>query len=109
MFIKEIRLNRIDRRSIAWNRDKGWGPEVEIPITSLGIIRCSHYGSNLSWFIKAATIAKEDFPFLTDEDIEIVKYGGKNSGTFGIEFKLPDMETAPEGYSEVYNVERTTT
>lgn len=75
---------------------------------TIGVIRNPNYGSPLNWFTEAANIAKADFPELTDNDIKIVQYGGSYyKGTFGIEFTLPDMYEAPEGYKEIYQLELT--
>ena len=57
------------------------------PSSSRGVIRERNYDNRFSKFQALVQEAKSDFPYLTDEDIEIVHYGGGSySGTWGIEF-----------------------
>ena len=107
-FLKEIRLNRIEYRTVHYNCTTDTETKENVKVGTVGVIRFPHYGSYLNQFIEAANIAKADFPYLTDADIKVVHYGGdRYKGTFGIEFNLPDMESAPEGYSEIHQLELT--
>jgi hypothetical protein len=72
------------------------------------VIRTNCYGSRLSTFNKLATIAKETYPMLTDDDIEIVHFGGdRYARTYGIEFTPPDGHTVHDGWQQISELERT--
>ena len=106
MFIKEIRLSRTEYRTVAWHTADNSETKANVKVGTVGIIRFNHYGSGLDVINQAAAIAKKDFPCLTDEKIKVVQYGGdRYRGTFGIEFNLPDMEIAPEGYRIIDKLE----
>ena len=71
--------------------------------------RCSIYekvsGNNLERLNRLANIAKEDFPFLEERDIDVVLFGGTRiKGVFGIEF---DLDFIPNGYELVSELEDT--
>ena len=73
--------------------------------SNTAIIRENSYGSKLSKFTKLFAEAKKDFPYLEEEDIEIVKYGGERyAKTFGIEFYAT---TVPEEYARISQLEYT--
>ena len=69
--------------------------------------RCSIYemiyGDNLERLNRLANIAKEDFPFLEERDIDVVLFGGTRiKGIFGIGF---DLDFIPNGYELVSELE----
>lgn len=71
------------------------------------VIRENSYGSRLSKFLRLIEEAKKDFPSLTDEDIEIVKYAGERyAKTFGIEFEITNQEI-PAEYIRISQLENT--
>ena len=72
------------------------------------VIRERAYGSRMSKFLKLIEVAKNDFPGLKDEDIEIVKYAGERyAKTFGIEFTVPDGLTVQFDYNRISQLEYT--
>lgn len=75
------------------------------PASNRGVIRTNTYGSQLSMFLELAAIAKQDFPYLTEDNIEIVHYGGERyAKTFGIEFPAHGV---PDDYQIISQLELT--
>ena len=65
------------------------------------VIRTDTYGSSLEFFIDLYNVAKEDFPKLSEKDVQIVQYGGRHyRGTFGIEFCMSEGTKIPDSYQE---------
>lgn len=65
-------------------------------------IKPNNYSSRIPQILEMVAIAKEDFPFLKDEDIHTVAYDGDRwKRQTGIEFQVPDSTTIPEGWNEV--------
>ena len=76
------------------------------PESQTAVIRAGHYGSKLAMFIQMFQKALEDFPSLSTQDVEVVRYGGKHyAKTFGIEFKVGHY--APEEYTRISQLEYT--
>ena len=74
---------------------------------ALCVVRSNCYGSRLDYLLQLAAAAREDFPHLTDEDIEIKHYAGRHyARTFGIEFNVP-VADVPDSYKEIREVEHT--
>jgi len=68
------------------------------------VIRTNSYSSSLSYFNELIEIAKNDFPELIDDNIEIVQYGGERiKRIFGIEFYPTNY--VPSSYNEIQNLE----
>lgn len=56
------------------------------------------YGKSLGYILELAEIARQDVPTLTDDDIDVVVYGGdRRRKMYGVEF---DSKVLPEGYTE---------
>lgn len=71
------------------------------------IIRTDTYVSTLQHFLDLLEEARQDFPDLKPEDVEIKHYGGiRYAGTYGIEFKVTHADV-PKCYSPVKMVEAT--
>ncbi len=67
------------------------------------VIRTDTYNSSFGHFSRLFRIAKETFPNLTEEEVEIVQYGGNYAKyTFGIEW---NSEIEP---SEMWSVGKNT-
>ena len=65
------------------------------------------YGSSISKMNQLAAIAKSDFPSLTDEDINIVQFGGiSKKGIFGLQFRVPSNDPVPEDYLTISRLEK---
>jgi hypothetical protein len=61
-------------------------------------ISTNTHGRRLSFVLGLVAIAKQDAPTLTDDDIEVVVYGGeRRRKMYGVEF---DSKVLPEGYTE---------
>ncbi len=74
------------------------------PNAKICVIRENAYGSNLNKFLSLYEMAKEDFPELKVEDVEIVQYGGRYYvRTFGIEFKI--FGKVPDSYDRIGQLE----
>jgi hypothetical protein len=72
----------------------------------IAVIREDAYGSSLYKFNRLFQKALEDFPYLTETDIAVVRYGGERyAKTFGIEFRTD--EPAPENYQRISHLEYT--
>lgn len=72
------------------------------------VVRSNCYGSSIRFLGELAAAAKEDFPALEDEDLEVKLYGGSRyKGTFGVEFRLPEGAEAPESYARTRELEKT--
>lgn len=92
--IKEIWLGREDL------------PESER--TPRCVVRSRNYGSSLAKFLDFAAEARKDYPQLSDDDIEIVHYGGDRiARTFGIEFVPPVKKPVLEGWTIIHQLELT--
>ena len=72
-----------------------------------GVIREKHANHSLAYFERLFQEAKKDFPALEAKDVQIVKYGGDNFGTWGIEFKIPEGAVVPDDYVRIYEMELT--
>jgi hypothetical protein len=113
--IKEIRLAGM-QESTNWSRDleerepetKG-ETKISYPVRAHCVIRTNSYGSQLSFIRHLAAIAIAEFPTLTEDQVEIVRYGGQRyKGTFGIEFTCPvDYTIVPIGWREISQLEYT--
>ncbi len=58
------------------------------------------YSSQLSVIQQAAAVARADFPWLTDDDIKLERYGGDRiKRMHGIEFVVADIELIPNDYT----------
>lgn len=70
------------------------------------IISDGTYDKSISFFNKLAKEAKEDFPFLKNEDIEcfIITKSSYNQGFGGIRFSLP-ANTQKKGYRACQQVD----
>ena len=81
-----------------------WGnnPTNDEFTNSNGFILSCTYDYSIKGFNELAAIAKKDFPFLKDSDIEcfIVTKSSYNKGFPGVRFALPENQTK-EGYSQV--------
>ena len=76
------------------------------PESQTAVIRSKYYGSNLSMFLGMFVEAQSDFPHISEDDVTIVRYGGKHyAKTFGIEFKVGHY--APEEYTRISQLEYT--
>lgn len=68
------------------------------------VIRNNTYGSSLELLNSLFQKAKEDFPKLEENEVNVVQYGGQRyKGTFGIEFDAPDK--VPDSYQNIQNLE----
>lgn len=75
---------------------------------TVGVVRTGHYGSQLSYIDLLFAIAKQDFPALKRDDVNVVRYGGeKYANTFGIEFPIPSKATIPDEYQKISQLEMT--
>jgi len=69
--------------------------------TRLCIITSRYYNDSLAHFLLLVEVAKETFPELKDEDIEIKHYTGQfRKGHNGIEFTVKS-DTIPDDYQEL--------
>ena len=60
-----------------------------------------HYGKNIAAIQQLVTIARQDFPFLQDSQINVQRYGGSRyKGMTGIEFSVPYPLVIPADYIE---------
>lgn len=72
------------------------------------IVRNSHYGRSYAGIERLFEVAKRDFPFLVEEDVEVVIYGGSRiSGYMGIEFNVPKGAAVPATYNRISRLEST--
>ena len=72
---------------------------------ALVILRDDTYDKRLSWVNKMFAAAKADFPFLKEEDVSVVIFGGDCiKGIMGIEFQLPRGTEVPDFYEELYTL-----
>lgn len=72
------------------------------------VIRTENYGSSMKYFRYLVGVAKQDFPYLDEENIEIKHYAGERyKKTFGIEFKVPNGYSVPSDYQLIQNLEYT--
>lgn len=70
------------------------------------VIRTNTYSHNFEIITKLVNIAKNDFPSLTDNSIEIVQFAGQSyARTYGIEFNTTCYY--PEGYRPINQLEFT--
>ena len=70
------------------------------------VIRTNTYVHTWKHFNMLVNIAREDFPLLKEEDIEIVMYAGRNyDRTFVIEFGI--VEQPYDNYFTIEQLERT--
>lgn len=70
------------------------------------VVRLNHYGHQLEYFFELFEVAQKDFPKLKLEDVEVVHYGGSRySGYWGIEFKNPNGNICPDGYTQIDTLE----
>lgn len=71
------------------------------------ILRTQTYAHTLSHFEYLFAVARNDFPGLSKNDVEIIHYGGKTyKRTFGIEFVIYDIDV-PNDYQEISDLEET--
>lgn len=88
--IKQIRLTR--------QRNGATEPGV-------GVVKTSTYGKSLAYVKELAKAAREIFPDLKDENIQIVFFGGdRYKRQCGIEFPA-DTTIVPEGWQEISELE----
>jgi hypothetical protein len=114
--IKEIRLFA-SRESVSWSRSlEIEKPETKgevltvIDIPAYCVVRTNSYGFSIAAAAKLAAAARETYPNLGNEELEIVQFGGSNYlGTFGIIFPCPDKGClmAPEGWNVIDRLEFT--
>lgn len=72
------------------------------------IVRWRSYTSSLDVILEAVEEAKKDFPWLTPEHIEVIKYGGDSiKRTWGIEFNVHDLESIPNDYTPLHQIHLT--
>lgn len=73
-----------------------------------GVVRSRCYASTFGYLQKLIELAKEDFPFLKDEDFEVKRYGGIHyKSTFGVEFTIPETVEIPDTYRTIHELEQT--
>jgi hypothetical protein len=73
-----------------------------------GVLLTDDYSHMFSKVLSLVKIAKTDFPSLTDDQIEIVVYGGnRRKRIMGIEFPIPSQTKIPNDYQEVSRLEYT--
>ena len=67
------------------------------------ILSANTYQHSITFFNDLAAEAKRDFPWLTDNDIEVfvVVQSGYNQGFWGVRFSLPEDIFCKAGYREV--------
>jgi len=80
-----------------WGKNKPTDTEIT---SSNGFIISNFYDKSISHYLKLVEIAKKDFPFLTDEDIQIgeVRVSDYNKGCPFVRFSLP-ANTEKSGYN----------
>jgi hypothetical protein len=67
----------------------------------------SKYGTTMGYFLQLSNAAKQDFPGLKDEDINIRMYSGdRHKGMMGIEFQI-HADLIPVGYEAVERFDTT--
>lgn len=72
------------------------------------IVRWNSYTGSLNVILAAFEEAKKDFPWLTPEHTEVIKYGGDRiRRTFGIEFNVHDLESIPNDYTPLHQIHLT--
>ena len=60
-----------------------------------------HYSNSVAAIQELVDIAKQDFPYLQDSEINVQKYGGSHyKGITGIEFHVPYPLVVPADYIE---------
>lgn len=70
------------------------------------VIRTNTYGHSLELIQKLFEVARQDFPELTTEQVNVVKFaGGRYARTYGIEFEI--QSEVPGDYSEISQLENT--
>ena len=68
------------------------------------VLRTTTYGKTLGYIVELFNEAKKDFPGLNKDNVNIVKYGGRQyKGTMGIEFEMVGL--SPEVYAEIAELE----
>ena len=64
------------------------------------------YGSQIKKLNELAKKAKADFPSLTDDDIDVVQFGGiSKKGIYGLHFKAPKGDSVPKDYQVIHSRE----
>lgn len=76
--------------------------------TARCVIRTNTYAGTLGHLNKLFTVAKEDFPRLDMEDVEVIFYAGRRyARTYGIEFWAEADDKIPSDYRETNELELT--
>lgn len=82
---------------------KEYTDDTDYTRNALVILRNDTYDNRLSWFNEMFAAAQADFPFLKEEDVRVVIFGGDRiKGIMGIEFQLPRGTKVPDFYEELY-------
>jgi len=85
-----------------------WGnnPTNDEYTGSNGFIISNRYDKSIAHYLELVEIAKKDFPFLKDEDIECceVRRSSYNQGCPFIKFSLPE-NTKKKGYEGYKNID----
>lgn len=75
---------------------------------NVGIVRSELYSKRVSHILTLVAEAKKDFPSLSDDDMEVVYYGGdRYKRTYGVEFNVPNGENIPDTYKRIHQLEFT--
>lgn len=70
--------------------------------TTRCVLRTNCYGSDMEFLSMLATHAREDFPDLSDKEIEVTQYAGDHYARhFGIEFNIENAFDVPSHYVEI--------
>ncbi len=76
--------------------------------TTRCVVRTNCYASSMKFLQELVAAAREDFPDLNGEDMDVKYYGGRRyARTFGIEFNVTDVERVPARYRDIHEVEFT--
>lgn len=76
------------------------------PTSKHCVIRTNTYGHSLALMQKLFEIARQDFPELDAEQVQVVQFAGRHyAKTYGIEFKAET--NIPKGYDEIAQLEYT--
>jgi hypothetical protein len=69
-------------------------------------IHSKNYNSKLPYILSLVEEARKDFPFLTDQEVQLIHLGGRRyKGMFGIEFSVPSNTIIPNDYQQVLEPE----
>lgn len=78
-------------------------------VTSQGLveINTNNYSASIASVNAMADVAKQDFPNLTDNDIDVVVFGGQHKkGITGLHFRVPEGNAAPDSYQPIHQREK---